>query len=177
MQKWPESLRLRYTQNLQPAGVLIPLVERTAGLAVLLTQRSAALSQHAGQISFPGGRMEKGDRNILATALRETQEEIGLHPDLVEIAGYLDPSPTVSGYAVTPVIGLVADGFQLKIDPDEVEFVFEVPLDFLLTEGNAIHSERVFEGHRVPVTEFLYDRHRIWGATASFLISLRELLK
>ncbi|MDH5500819.1 MAG: CoA pyrophosphatase, partial [Gammaproteobacteria bacterium] len=176
LQHWPEVLRARYLRNLQPAGVLIPVVERRNGLGILLTQRSAALSQHAGQISFPGGRMEKGDADVLATALRETHEEIGIPPDLVDIAGYLDPSPTISGYAVTPVVGFVAEGFKLRIDPEEVDFAFEVPLDFLLEAKNLRHSERVFEGHRIPVSEFVYDEHRIWGATASFLIAFAKII-
>jgi 8-oxo-dGTP pyrophosphatase MutT (NUDIX family) len=172
--RWPAALVNRFTQDLQPAGVLIPIVDRGGTLSILLTRRSAALSQHAGQISFPGGRMEAGDKNILATALRETHEEIGIAPDQVEVAGYLDPSPTVSGYAVTPVVGFVAQGFSLTIDPAEVEHAFEVPLDFLLRKRNLRHRQREFSGFRVPVAEFLYEEHRIWGATASFLIMLRE---
>jgi 8-oxo-dGTP pyrophosphatase MutT (NUDIX family) len=176
LHRWPEVLRERYTQNLRPAGVLIPLIERESGLTVLLTRRSAGLALHAGQVSFPGGRMEACDSDIVATALRETHEEVGIAPQLVDIAGFLDPSPTVSGYAVTPVVGFVSPGFTLSIDTSEVEQAFEVPLDFLMLERNARHAEREFEGHRIPMVEFLFDEHRIWGATAYFLIMLRQKL-
>jgi 8-oxo-dGTP pyrophosphatase MutT (NUDIX family) len=167
----------RYTRDLRPAGVLIPIVERENALSVLLTQRSEDLSRHPGQISFPGGRMENGDANILATALRETQEEIGVPPELIEVAGYLDPSPTVSGFAVTPVIGFLKPDFRLVIDRTEVAYTFEVPLEFLMQERNVRHGEREFDGFRLPVAEFNYGEHRIWGATASFLIMLRKKIR
>jgi 8-oxo-dGTP pyrophosphatase MutT (NUDIX family) len=176
LNRWPEALRERYTRNLQPAGVVIPLIQRGGELTVLLTRRAAALSLHAGQISFPGGRMEPGDRNIVATALRETYEEVGIPPRLVEVVGYLDPSPTVSGFAVTPVVGFVGKEFSLAVDPTEVELAFEVPLEFLMQESNVRHAAREFEGHRIPMVEFVYGEHRIWGATAYFLIMLRQKL-
>lgn len=174
LNRWPDKLLERYTRNLRPAGVLIPLIEREAGLTVLLTQRSEGLALHAGQVSFPGGRMESCDCDIVATALRETHEEVGIAPQLVDVAGFLDPSPTVSGFAVTPIVGFVSPGFTLSIDATEVKEAFEVPLDFLMQERNARHAEREFEGYRVPMVEFLFDGHRIWGATAHFLIMLRE---
>jgi 8-oxo-dGTP pyrophosphatase MutT (NUDIX family) len=156
--------------------VLIPLIERESGLTVLLTRRSAGLALHAGQVSFPGGRMEACDSDIVATALRETHEEVGIAPHLVDIAGFLDPSPTISGFAVTPVVGFVSPGFTLSIDTTEVEQAFEVPLDFLMQECNARHAEREFEGQRIPMVEFLFEEHRIWGATAYFLIMLRQII-
>lgn len=174
--RWPRALREKLTSDLVPAGVLIPIVDRDAGLNVLLTQRSPGLKHHAGQVSFPGGRMEAGDADIVATALRETHEEVGIHPDEVEVAGFLDPSPTVTGYAVTPVVGLVAPGFRLAIDYTEVEAAFEVPLRFLLDRRNQQHSERDFEGTRVPIVEFNYESRRIWGATAAMLLMLRKTL-
>lgn len=174
--RWPRALRRKLTSDLVPAGVLIPIIDRTAGLSVLLTQRSPDLKHHAGQVSFPGGRMEAGDADIVATALRETHEEVGIHPDEVEVAGFLDPSPTVTGYAVTPVVGLVAAGFRLAIDYTEVEAAFEVPLRFLLDRRNQEHSERDFEGTRVPIVEFNYGSRRIWGATAAMLLTLRKTL-
>lgn len=174
--RWPASLQLELTQNLVPAGVLIPIILRADGLSVLLTQRSANLKHHASQISFPGGRMETDDRDIRATALRETQEEVGIHPADVDVAGYLAPSPTVTGYAVTPVVGLIEPAVSLVIDKTEVEEAFEVPLNFLLDSRNQQHSEREFRGELVPIVEFNYGQWRIWGATASMLISFRNLL-
>jgi 8-oxo-dGTP pyrophosphatase MutT (NUDIX family) len=176
LDRWPQALRERYTRNLRAAGVLIPLIERGKQLTVLLTRRSEGLALHAGQVSFPGGRMEPGDADIIATALRETHEEVGIAPQQVDIAGFLDPSPTVSGFAVTPVVGVVAAGFTLRVDSREVEQAFEVPLDFLMLEKNALHAEREFEGHRIPMVEFNFGGHRIWGATAHFLIMLRKKL-
>ncbi|MCI0517040.1 MAG: CoA pyrophosphatase, partial [Woeseiaceae bacterium] len=139
-------------------------------------QRAAGLSQHPGQVSFPGGRMEPGDADVQATALRETHEEIGIAPQLVDVVGFLQTSPTVSGYAVTPVIGLVAGGYRLDIDPREVELVFEVPLDFLLDVANLRMTERELDGYRLPVPEFHYGERRVWGATANILEMLREIL-
>jgi len=174
---WPSDMRRALTQSLKPAGVLIPLIERREHLAVLLTQRSAALKHHAGQISFPGGRMEAHDRDIEATALRETHEEVGIAPEHVSVLGYLEPMPTVTGYAVTPIVGLIAAGSRLALDRTEVEFAFEVPLPFLLERDNARPAERDFNGRKVPIVEFVYEGHRIWGATAHMLLGLRELLE
>jgi 8-oxo-dGTP pyrophosphatase MutT (NUDIX family) len=175
--RWPAKFLAQASKGLKAAGVLVPIIDRQAGLTVLLTQRSSELRLHAGQVSFPGGRMEEADSDIVATALREAHEEVGIHPGLVEIAGYLDPSPTVTGYAVTPVIGLVGSSVSIDIDPGEVEAAFEVPLDFLLDESNQGHSIREFDGVMLNIVEFNYDGRRIWGATASMLLQLREILK
>lgn len=174
--RWPASLVAELTEELVPAGVLIPIIERAAGLSVLLTQRSADLQHHASQISFPGGRMESADRHILDTALRETREEVGIHPREVEVAGYLDPAPTVTGYAVTPVVGLVNSAFTLIIDRSEVDHAFEVPFSFVMDSRNQEYSERDVRGRKVPVVEFNFEHRRIWGATASMLIALRNKL-
>ena len=162
--------------ELRPAGVLIPIIERREALTVLLTERSADLKQHAGQVSFPGGGMEPHDEHILATALRETHEEVGIEPALVNVAGYLKPMPTITGYAVTPVVGLVSERFELSIDPVEVETAFEVPLEFLMDAGNEEHSEREIDGVVYPIITFHFEDHRIWGATAGIIAMLRELL-
>lgn len=175
--RWPAKFLAQASKGLKAAGVLVPIIDRQAGLTVLLTQRSSELRLHAGQVSFPGGRMEEADSDIVATALREAHEEVGIHPGLVEIAGYLDPSPTVTGYAVTPVIGLVGSSVSIDIDPGEVEAAFEVPLDFLLDERNQGHSIREFDGVMLNIVEFNYDGRRIWGATASMLLQLRDILK
>ena len=175
-EQWPAEIRKALTESLQPAGVLIPVIEREPGLSVLLTQRAAELKHHAGQISFPGGRMESHDSDIQATALRETHEEVGIPPDNVSVIGYLDPMPTVTGYAVTPIIGVIECPDTLNIDHNEVEHAFEVPLAFLLDKTNARAAERDIRGRKVAVIEFLYEQYRIWGATAYMLVKLREKL-
>jgi 8-oxo-dGTP pyrophosphatase MutT (NUDIX family) len=174
---WPEELRLRVTQNLTAAGVLIPIIDRADTLSVLFTRRAAHLRYHAGQVSFPGGRMEPGDADVLATALRETREEVGIDARNVRIAGFLPPLPTVSGYAVTPVVGLVSGDTPHRADPAEVERIFEVPLDFLLDPANLQRCSREVLGVQVPVSEFWYAGERIWGATASILLRLRIALE
>lgn len=173
---WPTGLRARLTANLKPAGVLIPIIERPDGLSVLLTRRSAALKHHAGQVSFPGGRMEPHDKDILATALRETHEEVGIHPELVQVSGFLPPMPTITGFAVTPVVGLLVDGLKLEIDRTEVERAFEVPLSFLLDPGNQAIRHREIEGVKLPLVEFHFGGEKIWGATALMIIALRQYL-
>lgn len=175
-ERMPEQVVNELTGNLRPAGVLIPIVERRDSLCVLLTERSANLRHHGGQISFPGGGMESHDKDIAATALREAHEEVGIQPHEVDIAGFLNPTPTVTGFAVTPVIGFVRESFSLTIDPIEVQTAFEVPLDFLMDRRNEEHSEREFRGVTIPVVTFHYDGHRIWGATAAILLTLRHLL-
>lgn len=120
--------------------------------------------------------MEDHDADITATALREAHEEVGIQPHEVDIAGFLLPTPTVTGFAVTPVVGFVRESFELRVDPAEVEKAFEVPLDFLMDWRNEEHSERDFQGTTIPVVTFHYERHRIWGATASMLVALRQLL-
>jgi len=174
--QWPEDLRRKMCEDLKPAGVLIPIVDHPRHLSVLLTQRSADLKNHAGQVSFPGGRMESGDADIAETALRETHEEVGIRPEEVDIAGYLDPMLTVTGYAVTPIVGLVQPGISLTLDHSEVEHAFEVPLLFLLDESNQQLSERKLHGVTVPIVEFNYASQRIWGATAHMVVVLRDLL-
>ena len=174
--RWPVALQRKLTSDLMAAAVLIPIITREASLSVLLTERSPDLKHHAGQISFPGGRMDAADRDIRATALRETQEEVGIDPANVEIIGYLDPNPTVTGYAVTPVVALVDLQQELVIDPLEVKSAFEVPLSFLLDEDNQQSAEREFEGVMVPIAEFNFGQYRIWGATASMLIQFRKFL-
>lgn len=175
-ERWPAEMRERLARDLRPAGVLIPVIDRAAELSVLLTRRSSELKHHAGQVSFPGGGMEVGDADIVFTALRETHEEVGIPPNEVSIIGYLDPMPTVTGYAVTPVVGLVHGEAAVDIDRREVELAFEVPLAFLLDERNQRAAERDFFGRKVPIVEFLYEGERIWGATAHMLVELRKKL-
>ena len=175
-ERWPDFVRERIARTLRPAGVLIPVIEHGTGLSVLLTQRSAELKHHAGQVSFPGGRMEEFDRDIVHAALRETEEEVGIPPEAISVVGYLPPMPTVTGYAVTAVVGLVADDIPLQIDRTEVEYAFEVPLAFLLDSRNERALEREYLGRRVPTVEFHYEGERIWGATAHILVELRKII-
>ena len=177
LHSWPAELREKLTTELKPAGVLIPIVEHEDSLTVLLTRRSSALRYHASQVSFPGGRMEIGDTDIKATALRETWEEVGIEPAAVDIAGYLEPTPTITGYAVTAVVGIVPSGLDLRIDPNEVERTFEVPLAYLLDVANERASEREWNGVRLPIVEFHFASERIWGATANILLDLRKQLQ
>ena len=174
--RWPRRLQDMISSDLAAAAVLIPIICRDHALTVLLTERSQHLKQHAGQISFPGGRMDPGDSDIRATALRETHEEVGIEAGDIEIVGYLPPNPTVTGYAVTPVVALVNLQRELVIDPGEVQSAFEVPLPFLLDDGNLHHSEREWEGIVLPMAEFNYGRHRIWGATAGMLMEFRSFV-
>ena len=174
---WPGSwVRHLAEGGLKAAGVLVPLIERRHGITVLMTRRAQDLPHHPGQVSFPGGRMEDNDRDIVATALRETQEEIGVNPARVTVAGVLDRLPTITGYAVTPIVGLLQPRERLTLDPGEVESAFEVPLDYLLDARNVIRTERLIEGVEVPLLESFYGGERIWGATAAMLKNLKEYL-
>ena len=175
-QVWPEDLRCKMCEDLKAAGVLIPIIQYQKSLSVLLMQRSADLKNHAGEVSFPGGRMESIDADISETALRETCEEVGIRPEQVDIAGYLQPMLTMTGYAVTAVVGLVQPCIGLTLDHSEVEYVFEVPLSFFLDERNQQLSEREVHGVAVRIVEFNCGAMRIWGATANILVALRKFL-
>lgn len=160
-----------------PAAVLIPLVERAPGFTVLLTQRAETLKEHAGQISFPGGRIEPGDADPWGAALREAYEEIGLAPDLVEFAGYLPDHHVISGFRVTPVVGFVNPDYELRIAEAEVHDVFEVPLDFILDATNHTLRRRRLGDLTIDVHDIPYGGRNIWGATAGMLMSLRRRLQ
>lgn len=164
-------------QPLRPAAVLVALVERAGGPQVLLTRRTEALRHHAGQIAFPGGRIEADDADPVAAALREAQEEVGLGAALSSPLGYLDPFVTITGFHVFPVVAAVAGGFVPVPDPGEVAEAFEVPLGFLLDPGNVHSLEVDFQGRRRHVLEFRYGGHRIWGATAAMLVNFRHRLE
>jgi 8-oxo-dGTP pyrophosphatase MutT (NUDIX family) len=159
------------------AAVLIPLLLKNDGLSVLLTQRTDHLHDHAGQISFPGGRMDSGDLNPHDTALRESEEEIGLDRKGVEIIGQLPQYLTVSGYSVTPVVGLVKPQAEYVLDAFEVADIFEVPLHFLMNPAN--HQVRVWESDQGSRRFYSmpYENRFIWGATAGMLRNLYQLLK
>ena len=160
---------------LMPAAVLLPIVRRNEP-SVLFTQRTAHLARHAGQVSFPGGRVAPSDRDAIATALRETEEETGIAPDHVRIAGFLDSYETGTGFAITPVVGIVETGFSLKPNPDEVDEIFEVPLAFLLDLRNRETRTTELAGAMRSYYAYTYGRHYIWGATAGILAGFVERL-
>jgi len=162
---------------LVPAAVLVPLIERLDGFTLMLTRRTADLRHHAGQISFPGGRVEPEDDSPEITALRETQEEIGLAGHQVEIIGRLDRYITRTGYSITPVVGILVPPFELRLDPREVAEVFEVPLDFILDPVNHQRCRLNYEGEELEFYAMPWGEYYIWGATAGMLHSLyRRLL-
>lgn len=162
--------------GLKPAAVLLPLVERPGGLQLLLTRRSAQLRHHAGQISFPGGRQDPEDESLIQTALRETEEELGIAPSLIRVIGSLSPLNTISRYEVLPVLGQLDPDYRLTLNPEEVEQAFEVPLDYLLDSAHhiALTLPRAGKAHRVYWIP--WQRQFIWGATASMIRQLAQHL-
>lgn len=171
----PEACRTSVETGI-PSAVLVPLVNRTDGLTILLTQRTEYLASHRGQVCFPGGRIEYDDLGPLATALRETFEEVGLRPDTVSPIGCLDDYETLTGFVVTPVVGLIQPPLALQIAPEEVAVAFEMPLAFLL---DSTHHRRLTPAHsRIARTAYAihYQGHYIWGATAAILMNLYRII-
>nr|WP_231874551.1 CoA pyrophosphatase [Azoarcus sp. KH32C] len=162
--------------GLRPAAVLVPLVARLGDVTVLLTRRTDHLHHHPGQISFPGGRVEETDVSSVMTALRETEEEIGLPPDKVELLGELPEYVTGTGFRITPVVGLVHPPFELKLDTFEVAEAFEVPLSYFLDPANHQRHSREYQGRMRQYYAMPYAGHFIWGATAGMLVSLYRYL-
>jgi 8-oxo-dGTP pyrophosphatase MutT (NUDIX family) len=167
----------RDDREIRPAAVLVPVVKREEGLTVLFTRRTAHLHDHAGQISFPGGRAEPSDASAAETAIRESQEEIGLAADRVEVLGEQQQYVTVTGYRVTPVVGLLTPPLDLKLDEFEVAEVFEAPLAFLLDPANHQRNHVLFDGKERHYYAIPYQRYYIWGATAGMLMNLSAFLK
>jgi 8-oxo-dGTP pyrophosphatase MutT (NUDIX family) len=168
------------------ASVLMPLVERDDGLHVLLTRRTDHLTDHAGQVSFPGGRAEPDDIDVVDTALRETQEEVGLARERVQVLGPLNTYSTVSSYVVTPIVALVQPPFQLALDDFEVAEAFEVPLQFLMTPAHHHRHAAEFQGVRRQFLSMPWQgvdaqgqprEYFIWGATAAMLRNLYSFLR
>jgi 8-oxo-dGTP pyrophosphatase MutT (NUDIX family) len=158
---------------IRPAAVLVPIVEREAP-TVLLTQRTAHLKDHAGQISFPGGKIEASDASPAAAAMREAQEEIGLEQNLIEPIGYLDLYMTTLGYRIVPTLARVAPTFRLRLNTEEVEDSFEVPLSFLMAPENHQRQSRDWNGMRRTFYAMPFGDRYIWGATAGILRNLYE---
>ena len=162
--------------DMRAAAVLVPVVHYGDGERVILTRRTAHLSNHAGQISFPGGRVDDTDVDVAATALRETEEEIGLDRGHISVLGTLDPYVTGTGFVVVPVVGLIRPGFSLNLQQHEVAEVFEVPFAFLMDGRNHQRHKGVFNGVERQWWAMPYNDYYIWGATAGMLRNLHDLL-
>jgi len=169
----PESWKKAGVSAEKPAAVLIPVVDRSIP-TVILTQRTADLASHAGQIAFPGGKIDAGDETPVAAALREAEEEIGLEPALVEPLGYLDLYLTFSGFRILPTVARIAPHFALALNRSEVAEVFEVPLEFLMTPANYRRRSRDWKGIIRHYYEISYRNRYIWGVTAGILRNLYE---
>jgi 8-oxo-dGTP pyrophosphatase MutT (NUDIX family) len=169
------NLRPAAPRELVPAAVLVPVIRRTDP-TVLFTMRTEHLVRHAGQVSFPGGRLNQDDASLVITALRETREETGIDPELVDVAGFLDPYETGTGFAILPVVGLLEEGFSLRPNPQEVAEIFEVPLAFFLDPANCERDSGEWQGRTRMFYAFRYKQHYIWGATAAIIVGLRDRL-
>jgi 8-oxo-dGTP pyrophosphatase MutT (NUDIX family) len=163
-------------QTLRPASVLVPLVLHDGPARLVLTERAAHLNQHAGQVSFPGGRVEVGQETGAEAALREVEEEIGIRPDQVELVGQFDAYETVTGFRVTPFVGIIAPGYNIVADPNEVADVFEAPFEFLMDPANHQRQSRVWQGRRRYFYAMPWQERYIWGATAGMLKALHDRL-
>jgi 8-oxo-dGTP pyrophosphatase MutT (NUDIX family) len=163
-------------RKLIPAAVLVPVVNQPQGPTLMFTQRTSHLHDHAGQISFPGGRVDDGDEDRVATALRETEEETGLHRTRIDVVGRLPDYDIMTGFRVTPIVGWVEPPFELKPDPFEVENVFEVPLEFLLDPANHEEHSREVKGITRHYYAMPYEEFFIWGATAGMVHMLYQVL-
>lgn len=162
--------------DLREAAVLIPVVEREGGANVILTKRTETLRSHAGQVAFPGGRMDATDPSPEFTALRETEEEIGLGPEFVEVVGRMPDYVSGSGFRIAPVLSVVRPGFFLTINRDEVDDAFEVPLSFLMDPANHRRESRMWQDRERFYYAMPFGERRIWGVTAGIIRALYERL-
>jgi 8-oxo-dGTP pyrophosphatase MutT (NUDIX family) len=161
----------------RPAAVLLPIIEHTDQLSVLFTLRAKHLKHHGGQISFPGGKQETTDDSLLTTALRETDEEVGIPISRIEVVGNLPLYRTITGFEVTPFIGFIAPPLDLVLDKNEVHSTFEVPLSFLINQQNHFTHMVSRKNTKRPVYFIPWGEHNIWGATAAFIRTLSNHLK
>lgn len=166
---------MRAGETIVPAAVLVPIVDRPDP-SVLLILRPETMRRHPGQIAFPGGRVDPGDDGVIAAALREAREEIGLDAAQVEIIGTTDRYRTITGYEVTPVVGVVRPDLVLTPQPSEVADIFEVPLSHLLEPGNQIEQAVEWQGRERRYFEIVWEGRRIWGATAAMIVNLGRRL-
>jgi 8-oxo-dGTP pyrophosphatase MutT (NUDIX family) len=167
----PVMMKIASVRPIRPAAVLVPVVDHPEP-TVLLTQRAQHLPDHAGQISFPGGKIDKGDSSPLASALREAEEEIGLDRQFVEPIGYLDLYMTTLGYRIVPVVARVKPGFSLTLNTSEVDASFEVPLSFLMDQANVQKHQREWQGMMRHYYAITFGERYIWGVTAGILRNL-----
>lgn len=158
-----------------PAAVLVPITDRPEP-GVLLTVRNATMRRHAGQVAFPGGKIDPGDDGPIAAAVREAEEEIGLSRELIEIVGEVDCYRTITGYHITPVIGVIPPDLALVPHDLEVATVFEVPLAFLLDPANHVEQVTDWKGRQHHFHEMIWEGHRIWGATAAMIVNIARRL-
>lgn len=174
---WPAPAPLPDTgEILRPAAVLVPLVDHPGGMTVLFTERTATLPKHAGQISFPGGTHVPGEETPEETALRETQEEVGIGAASIELIGRLSPRDTATGFRVVPVVGFIEAPLDLAADPSEVAAVFEVPLAFVLDAANHRIDRRIVRGEEREFRAMPFGDYYIWGLTARILFELSQVL-
>lgn len=171
-----ERFQMNSQQELKPAAVLLLVIDHPATPTVLFTQRTANLADHAGQISFPGGRCDAGDESPERTALRELREEVGVPADRVDILGRLPQYRTSTGYDVTPVVGWAQPPLAYEADPREVADIFEVPLGFLLDAGNHRQESAFYRGRMRKYWAMPYGERFIWGATAGMLVTFQRVL-
>lgn len=174
----PEIETILQQQGVMPraASVLIGLVPRNGALQVILTKRAKHLKHHPGQVSFPGGKAEATDRSPIVTAIRETAEEVGILSKDITVIGTLPPVVTLSGFTVTPVIAFVSPSYQAKLDRNEVEHLFEVPLAFLADSKHMTRYTLTRKNHAIPVYAIPFKQHFIWGVTAQIIDQLQGYL-
>ncbi len=173
----PMNLLLKQPHELRRAAILIPIIPRTNGAHVILTERQQHLSNHAGQVAFPGGSVEPGDPSPSAAALREAEEEVGIDPSTVTVLGHLPACCTMSGFCVSPVVGWLNQDVCLRPQTEEVACIFEVPLSYLADPGNRKKKYHRFGDHEIAYYIFTYENHTIWGMTAAILVHLLETIQ